>query len=74
VRTYCLSGVRDIRILKSSLKNGPKVSAAGHFTFEALGATIRGRLGRPSANGTIRAAAAGCELSDGRWEAIKQRF
>jgi hypothetical protein len=74
VRTYCLSGVRDIRILKSNFKNGPKVSAAGHFTFKAQGATIRGRLGRPSADGTIRAAAAGCELSDGRWEATKQRF
>lgn len=74
VRTYCLSGIRDIRLLESRRPGkGPLVGRGGAFSFSARGATIQGVLGRNGASGSITASVGGCDLEDGTWKAVKRQ-
>lgn len=75
VRTYCLSGIRDIRLLESRRPGkGPLVNKNGAFSFTARGATIRGLLNRSRGTGSITASAKGCDLKDGSFAAVKRKF
>jgi hypothetical protein len=74
VRTYCLSGIRDIRIVKPEIRKGPKVSNDGSFGYTVQGVTVSGRLGRPNGNGSLTASAKSCDLKNGVWQATKRRY
>lgn len=75
VRTYCLSGIRDIRLLESRRSGrGPLVGRGGGFSFAAKGATIRGNLDAKGGRGTIVASAGGCDLQNGSFTVAKRRF
>lgn len=65
--------MRDIRVLRARIENGPRVGGAGGFSYTTQGVTVRGRLGA-DARGTLTASAAGCKLDQGSWEAVKRRF
>ncbi len=74
VRTYCLSGVRDIRVVKPSISGGPKIGNGGGFRYSTMGVEISGILNNSASAGKLTASARGCDLLDGTWTASKRRY
>lgn len=74
VRTYCLSGIRDIRVVKPTISGGPKIGNNGGFRYSTMGVDVSGVLNNSTSSGKLTASANGCDLLDGTWTVAKRRY
>jgi hypothetical protein len=73
VRLECLPvSIIDLRYSKF-LRRGPKLGPGGAFELHANGITVRGRIGKRTAAGTIDAVKGQCKSPGARWTARRTR-
>lgn len=73
VRLECLpASIIDLRYSKF-LRHGPKLGPGGGFELHANGITVRGRIGKRTAAGTIDAVKGQCKSPGARWTARRTR-
>jgi hypothetical protein len=73
VRLECIPiSIIDLRYSKF-LRRGPKLGPNGGFELFHNGITVRGRIGKRSAAGTVEAVKGGCKSPGARWTARKRR-
>ena len=74
VRLECPEvSIIDLRFSKLVLRTKPRLTASDAFVLKANGITVRGRIGKRSAEGTIEAEKGACKSPGAKWTARKRR-